>query len=149
MKVLLLTATLIISYNSFCQNAIGEGNLPIIRWDSSKTALQYKFEDSIVQRGFIGKWQDQNSILYISKKGGLEIKYLPENKFEEGKWSVTNGILTLRFKYFSYSSGNGAEKKWDEIKYKILEFSQAQFKIQALDSMYDDKTIWIANKLSN
>jgi hypothetical protein len=146
MKILLLTAALLISYNSFCQRTTVQDSLPIVRWDSSKTTLQYQFEDSIMRRAIIGSWKDQNSISHILKNGKIEIKYLDNNTFEDGKWSIANGILILKFKYFSYSSGNGAEKKWDEVKYKILEFSQTQFKIQALN--HNDKTIWIANKLS-
>ena len=134
MKVLLSAISFLFSSNLFCQSkTYVQETIHIIIWDSSKSVSQYQVEDSIIENALIGKWKDQNSILHFRKKEKVAVEFLEDGKVISGKWSITKGILKLKFKDYTETY---------ESNCKILEFSPTRFKFQDSNS-----AIWIANKL--
>ena len=117
---------LFVSGSVFGQDSINL-KLPISRHERKK-------QDEFIKENIIGKWKDQNSILYFYPKNTYSIIF-DDGKKESGFWEIKKSkiILTVNPSHIEYS-------------YAILYFTKFKMKYKATDHM-EDQTIWEAIKV--
>lgn len=113
-------------------------------------------EDKFIRKHIPGIWKDQNSTFTFYKNKTYTLVFdsvytsnnvyykISKRSNVEGIWDIKKGELILLS--YKHIKPNQYYANQDQ-SYKILYFSPTQMKYQLISGFFEDKTIWIADKI--